>query len=64
VTITKIQVKKRYRVAFLPNKTVMAEKMHTSRAALNCLLEAEDTNLSLTMLSIAATALGKKFSWN
>lgn len=41
-------------------KTVMAEKMHTSRAALNRLLDEEDTSLTLTTLSSAVTALGKK----
>jgi predicted XRE-type DNA-binding protein len=41
-------------------KTVMAEKMHTSRAALNRLLDEEDTSLTLTTLSSAAAALGKK----
>lgn len=41
-------------------KTSMAEKMHTSRAALNRLLDEEDTSLTLTTLSSAATALGKK----
>jgi len=42
------------------NKTMMAEKMHTSRAALNRLLDAEDTSLTLTTLFSAASALGKK----
>ncbi len=42
------------------SKTAMAEKMHTSRAALNRLLDAEDTSLTLTTLSSAAAALGKK----
>lgn len=41
-------------------KTVMAERMHTSRAALNRLLDEEDTSLTLTTLSSAAAALGKK----
>jgi len=41
-------------------KTVMAEKMHTSRASLNRLLDAEDTSLTLATLSSAAAALGKK----
>ena len=41
-------------------KTVMAEKMHTSRAALNRLLDEEDTSLTLTTLSSAVTALGKR----
>jgi len=34
--------------------------MHTSRAALNRLLDEEDTSLTLTTLSSAAAALGKK----
>ncbi|HTD06006.1 XRE family transcriptional regulator [Undibacterium sp.] len=42
------------------SKTAMAERMHTSRAALNRLLDAEDTSLTLTTLSSAAAALGKK----
>ncbi|PRC94829.1 XRE family transcriptional regulator [Solimicrobium silvestre] len=41
-------------------KTSMAEKMHTSRAALNRLLDEKDTSLTLTTLSSAASALGKK----
>lgn len=40
-------------------KTTMAEKMHTSRAALNRLLDATDTSLTLTTLAGAAMALGK-----
>ncbi|MDH2918771.1 MAG: Fis family transcriptional regulator [Sideroxydans sp.] len=42
-------------------KTTMAKKMHTSRAALNRLLDETDTSLTLTTLSSAASALGKKF---
>ncbi len=42
------------------NKTAMAKKMHTSRAALNRLLDEEDTSLTLTTLVSAAAALGKK----
>lgn len=41
-------------------KTAMAKKMHTSRAALNRLLDESDTSLTLTTLASAATALGKK----
>lgn len=41
-------------------KTLMAKKMHTSRAALNRLLDETDTSLTLTTLSSAATVLGKK----
>jgi antitoxin HicB len=37
----------------------MAEKMHTSRASLNRLLDEEDTSLTLTTLASAAAALGK-----
>ncbi|BDT68566.1 hypothetical protein os1_27510 [Comamonadaceae bacterium OS-1] len=42
------------------SKTAMASKMHTSRAALNRLLDATDTSLTLTTLASAATALGKR----
>lgn len=42
-------------------KTTMAKRMHTSRAALNRLLDATDTSLTLTTLSSAASVLGKKF---
>lgn len=41
-------------------KTSMAKKMHTSRAALNRLLDTTDTSLTLTTLSSAASVLGKK----
>ena len=40
-------------------KTALASKMKTSRAALNRLLDASDTSLTLTTLASAATALGK-----
>ena len=40
-------------------KTALAQKMHTSRAALNRLLDETDTSLTLTTLSSAAMALGK-----
>jgi len=40
-------------------KTSMAKKMHTSRAALNRLLDESDTSLTLITLASAATALGK-----
>ena len=40
-------------------KTLMAKKMHTSRAALNRLLDASDTSLTLLTLTSAASALGK-----
>lgn len=42
-------------------KTAMARKMHTSRAALNRLLDTTDTSLTLTTLSSAASVPGKKF---
>ncbi|QWE05147.1 XRE family transcriptional regulator [Polynucleobacter sp. JS-JIR-II-50] len=41
-------------------KTSMAKKMHTSRAALNRLLDESDTSLTLITLASAATALGKR----
>lgn len=41
------------------NKTEMAKKMHTSRAALNRLLDENDTSLTLTTLASAAAVLGK-----
>ena len=41
------------------SKTALTEKMHTSRAALNRLLDETDTSLTLTTLSRAAQALGK-----
>lgn len=40
-------------------KTALAAKMHTSRAALNRLLDEADTSLTLTTLTSAAKALGK-----
>lgn len=40
-------------------KTAMAQRMHTSRAALNRLLDDKDTSLTLTTLVSAAAALGK-----
>ena len=42
-------------------KTALANKMRTSRAALNRLLDESDTSLTLTTLASAATALGRKF---
>ena len=41
-------------------KTELAKRMHTSRAALNRLLDEKDPSLTLTTLASAATALGKK----
>lgn len=44
-------------------KTELAKRMHTSRAALNRLLDDEDTSLTLTTLASAASALGKKINF-
>ena len=41
-------------------KTELAKRMHTSRAALNRLLDADDPSLTLTTLASAAAALGRK----
>jgi uncharacterized protein YaaW (UPF0174 family) len=41
-------------------KTLMAKRMHTSRAALNRLLDDSDTSLTLTTLASAAAALGRR----
>lgn len=41
-------------------KTAMAKRMHTSRAALNRLLDEADTSLTLSTLASAAAALGKQ----
>ncbi|HWX02410.1 XRE family transcriptional regulator [Collimonas sp.] len=41
-------------------KTALASKMHTSRAALNRLLDESDMSLTLTTLAGVAAALGKK----
>jgi DNA-binding Xre family transcriptional regulator len=43
-------------------KTAMAQKMRTSRAALNRLLDASDTSLTLGTLASAASVLGKRLS--
>ena len=40
-------------------KTSMAKRMHTSRVALNRLLDDSDSSLTLTTLASAASALGK-----
>ena len=40
-------------------KTALAKRMHTSRAALNRLLDENDGSLTLTTLASAAAALGK-----
>lgn len=44
-------------------KTAMAKRMHTSRAALNRLLDESDTSVTLMTLASAATALGKKMQF-
>ena len=44
-------------------KTSMAKKMHTSRAALNRLLDESDTSLTLVTLASAASALGKQIQF-
>jgi len=41
-------------------KTELAKRMHTSRAALNRLLDEADPSLTLTTLANAAAALGRK----
>ncbi|MCX6017663.1 MAG: helix-turn-helix transcriptional regulator [Chloroflexi bacterium] len=41
-------------------KSEMAERMHTSRAALDRLLDPDNTSLTLSTLGKAAQALGKK----
>ena len=41
-------------------KTELAKRMHTSRAALDRLLDETDPSLTLTTLASAASALGKK----
>jgi DNA-binding Xre family transcriptional regulator len=41
-------------------KTELAKRMHTSRAALNRLLDEKDYSLTLTTLASAAAALGRK----
>ena len=41
-------------------KTELTKRMHTSRAALNRLLDENDASLTLTTLASAAAALGKK----
>ncbi|HEM7842606.1 helix-turn-helix domain-containing protein [Burkholderia multivorans] len=45
------------------SKTAMAARMHTSRAALNRLLDEEDASLTLTTLASALTALGKRMEF-
>ena len=43
-------------------KTELAKRMHTSRAALNRLLDENDSSITLTTLASAAAVLGKKVS--
>ena len=45
-----------------PTKTAMAQRIHTSHAALNRLLDDKDTSLTLTTLASAAAALGKRIN--
>lgn len=45
------------------SKTAMAERMHTSRAALNRLLDEEDTSLTLATLASALAVLGKRMEF-
>lgn len=45
------------------SKTAMAERMHTSRSALNRLLDEEDTSLTLTTLASALSVLGKRMEF-
>ena len=53
------QIDQEMRAQKLP-KTELAKRMHTSRAALNRLLDENDASLTLTTLASAAAALGKK----
>ena len=43
-------------------KTELAKRMHTSRAALNRLLDENDASLTLATLASAAAALGKNIN--
>ena len=54
-----LQIKEEMQAQHL-TKTAMAQHMHTSRAALNRLLDDKDTSLTLTTLASAAAALGKR----
>jgi hypothetical protein len=51
-----------YSLAAERQETELAKRIHTSRAALNKLLDEKDASLNLTTLSSAAAALGKKVS--
>lgn len=42
------------------SKTAMANRMQTSRASLNRLLDESDTSLTIATIASAAAALGKK----
>ncbi len=42
------------------SKTIMAKRMHTSRAALDRLLDPENDAVTLSTLSKAATAMGRQ----
>jgi antitoxin HicB len=45
-------------------KTELAKRMHTSRSALDRLLDEQDPSLTLATLASAVTALGKKVNLN
>ena len=45
---------------YKPHCNKSKKRMHTSRAALNRLLDENDASLTLTTLASAAAALGKK----
>jgi predicted DNA-binding protein (UPF0251 family) len=45
-------------------KTELAKRMQTSRAALNRLLDENDPSLTITTLTCAAVALGKRVDMN
>ena len=45
---------------YKPHCNKSEKRMHTSRAALNWLLDENDSSLTLTTLAIAASTLGKK----
>jgi predicted protein tyrosine phosphatase len=49
-----------WQIAQEMTKTDLAKRMHTSRAALNRLLDENDGSLTLTTLASAAAALGKR----
>jgi hypothetical protein len=51
-----------YSSAAKRQETELAKRIHTSRAALNKLLDEKDASLNLTTLSSAAVPLGKKVS--